>query len=143
MEFEKKVVLGEREFVVKAKSIRKGQAWREKFKGQAELITSVISNVTGVRFDSPQDLARLIVPLKDLLIAAPDIICAMVFEYATELEPDREWILDNARDDEMMLAFAAVLTLVFPFERLALALPKAMTKPTAPVNGTSKATEPA
>jgi hypothetical protein len=114
----KTITLGEREYEVKALTIREADVWREKLNGPFAEIVEVLQGAEDVELSNARDLAGLLRTVTGNLVESPKIIRRLLFEYAPALLADADWILDNAYDEEIFDAFVEVLKLAFPFGKV-------------------------
>lgn len=112
---EVKVMLGGREYVIAALPIAKSKAWREALAGPFGLLADTLLRANEVEVDQFSDIASIVKNMSGVLLGSVDLMLDLLFTYAPELEKDREWIGDNAYDEEALGAFAEVLKLAFPF----------------------------
>lgn len=113
------VTLGEREYEIRALPIRVADVWREKLNGPFAEIIEVLQEAEGVELNNARDIASLLRVVTGNLVESPRIIRGLLFEYAPNLLPDEDYILDNAYDDEVFDAFVEVLKMAFPFGGMA------------------------
>jgi hypothetical protein len=148
------VSLAGREYSIQQLPIKANRAWREKFE---ELIGKLVSlireglELSSKKFPNEDGLLKavsnlLAIRLEDIsqvLVNSIDMVEGSVFEYAPEIAADREWIEDEAFDDELIAVFMKVVQLAYPFGQimsLAVTLGHvgAMTSPSSPgPNGAS------
>ena len=108
------IELGGRQYEVKALPIKAARVWREKFNGPFGNVLEIL-NVSQIELNSPADLGRLLVPLKDILLGSLDLAADLLFSYSPALAVDRERIEAEAFDEEMVAALVEVVKLAFPF----------------------------
>ena len=111
-----KVILGGKEYDVRPLVIRESREWRAKV---IKLIAP-LPEYAKVTMDKAADFEKV---LTLMLVAMPDQVIELFFEYAKDL--DRKEIEDKATDDELRKAFNEVIKIAFP---LASALPETMTQ---------------
>ncbi len=100
------IELGGRAFTVRQLPIRADAEWREKAKPMVEPVMEIAMQ-TGVAIPTPDRLAKLAVV--NAMLFEPLQMLDVIVAYAPEqLEPERQWIEDNAYSDEIM---GAVFTL--------------------------------
>jgi len=99
------VVLGGEEYSVKLLVIKDSREWRKK---AVELLASLpqYANVT------TDDADAFSVAMNALIVAMPDSITDLFFQYARDL--DRDKIESVANDQEIATAFEQVVTVAFP-----------------------------
>jgi hypothetical protein len=68
-----------------------------------------------LRTDQMVNLGRFIPGIVNGLSHSIDEMVDMVFDYCPEMKADREWIEENAYDEELVSAFVEVLKISFPF----------------------------
>lgn len=111
-----KLILGGKEYEVKPLVIRESRAWRQKL---AKTL-GMLPQYTGITTDTPD---RFKEALDAMLVAMPDQVVDLVFDYARNL--NREEIEATATDSEIAHAFEQIVEVAFP---LARSMVGAMTK---------------
>lgn len=137
------ITLGGRAYTVAVATMKRSREWREKF--QHELLTIVggakaIGTVQLAADDGTVDFGRIVAAVQTLSPIAFgmfDRAAEMVFAYDGQLDNDRDWIEENATDEEMLTALWQVVQLAFPFGAIIERLPTGL-KP----NGTSASSRP-
>jgi hypothetical protein len=94
---------------------RENAAWREKLRGPFGALVDRLENVGDTDVTSMRDVVALIRETAGTLLASPDILADLVFEYAPALAADKERLLEESYDSELMAAFLEVVQLAFPF----------------------------
>jgi len=116
------VILGGKEYKVAPLVIRDSREWRKK-------VVELIAPLPGLININTDDEKGFGEALNQLLVAMPDQVLELFFEYAKDL--DRKEIEGAATDAELKDAFAEVMKIAFP---LAEAVPATMLRifPPAP-----------
>lgn len=109
------VTLGGRDYKVSALPIAKAKAWRESLAVPFGELAGALTAANTVELNALGDIAGLVRRMSGVLLGSVDLMLDLMFQYAPELEKDREWIGQNAYDEEALYAFAEVLKLAFPF----------------------------
>jgi hypothetical protein len=104
-----RINLGEKVFEVKALRIREAQAWRQKFNEVMGPISLMFSQPVSRETNNLQG------GLAKALLEFPEHIQEMVFAYAPSLEEHKEYILDNATEEQMAAAFGRIMEVGYPF----------------------------
>lgn len=129
------VKLGGREYTIEQKPMGATARWRETLRNSRVLLIfqsldNVITQFTNIaqsmgdggwqNVDAAEafGLARILPVVMDGLTNSIDEVWAMVFEYAPNIAHDREWLEENAYDEEGVSAFLTVLALCFPITAL-------------------------
>ena len=102
------IVFGGKAHDVKPLVIRDSRVWR----GKLSETLSMLPRYAGVTTDTPDAFEQA---LKQMLVAMPDQVVDLVFEYAKDL--DREEIEGVATDAEMAKAFEQIVEVAFPLAR--------------------------
>lgn len=114
------VTVGGTEYTIDELPARKNSAWRATFETQlGPLLTLVEQAGAGAAISSSDDLMRIAHQVGRVLVKAPDTVTELIFDYAPNLDANREQILDTAYDSELIGAFQAILGLAYPFGGLA------------------------
>lgn len=124
-----KVKLGGREYVVTEKVMGVAMKWREQLRQSsvmrlfesldgalAQLVSAVEGNGEGGNLNliAGINLATIAPAIMRGLANSVDDVIALLFDYSVELQNDREWLNENAYDEEAIAAFIEVLKLAFP-----------------------------
>jgi hypothetical protein len=112
------VNLGGREYVISALPIKQSKAWREQLAVPFGTLASALTSANTVEVNQFADIASLVRSMSGVLLGSVDMLLELMFSYSPDLESDREWIEENAFDEEALAAFAEVLKLAFPFATL-------------------------
>jgi hypothetical protein len=104
-----KLRLGKKDHDAIPLTLKKGKAWREKVAG--------VLNALATGMMSQQVTAdNLVQGLMVALFAFPDQVLDLLIAYSPEiLEPQRDWLMDNATDEEVVLALSRVLVVAYPY----------------------------
>lgn len=109
------VVLGGEEFTIYAAPMRLARRWRATFNEPLQTIIGVMQNAGDIELNNMQDAAGLLQQVGGLLLNSVDLLVESLFAYSPELQEQKEWILDNATDDEALTAVWGVVKLAYPF----------------------------
>lgn len=132
---QKVVTLGGREYTIKQKPMGTTAKWRRKLSESQVLLIfqsldRVVAQFTAIATDVEKDglagidiaqalgLTRILPVVVNGLLGSIDEVWELLFEYATPLADDREWLEENAYDEEGVKAFLVVLGLCFPISAL-------------------------
>ena len=114
------ITLGGLDYTIDELPARKNSAWRQGFEAQLGPLLDLVGQAgAGAAINSSDDLMRIAHQVGRVLVKAPDTITDLIFDYAPNLDAQREQILDAAYDSELIGAFQAVLGLAYPFGGLA------------------------
>lgn len=134
----KTVVLGGKSYTICELPARKNAGWRKGLERQLQPIMSIVEQAgAGLELRNSDDLLKVVGQVSQLLVTAPDLLIDLLFSYVPELDADREALLDNAYDSELIAAFTTVLGMAYPFGSLASLARLAagsMTPPSAPTS---------
>jgi hypothetical protein len=100
------VILGGKEYKIKPLVITQSRKWRATF----AKILGDLPQYMGITTDTPDKFEGAI---KAILVAMPDKIVDLVFDYAPEL--NREEIENSTTEAEMAKAFEQIAEVAFPF----------------------------
>jgi hypothetical protein len=103
-----KIILGGTEHDVKPLVIRDSRAWREK-------VSRLMGDIPKHTKPDTNDPDGFQSAMESLMVAAPNTIINLVFEYAVDL--DRDEIEATATDHEMGEAFYKILEFAFPLTK--------------------------
>lgn len=115
-EFE--IELGGKTYPVKPLPIRPARELRQKIGTALDEPLRVIKGLNKTEITDTEVLSDIVFVLKDALIGYVDIALEVVCDYARLDTEQREWIEENALDEEVIAAFAEVAKRLFPFEAL-------------------------
>jgi len=110
------VILGGKDYEIRPLVIKESREWRKK----VIALMAPLPQYVKVDTDSPEEFEKV---LSKLLVAMPDEVLALFFDYAKDL--NREEIEGIATDAEIAKAFEEVTKIAFP---LAESLPKVLTR---------------
>ena len=113
-----KITLAGREYTIRELTSRRNAGWRKKLAEPFGALVTRIEAAGETDITSPRELVSLIRETAGTLLESPDLLAELLFDYAPELAADRERILEEAFDSELMTAFVEVLKLAFPFGSL-------------------------
>lgn len=135
------VTLGERQYVIDKLPIRQSKLWRQSLAEPFGEISQTLESASIVEVDQFGDIASLVRRASGVLLGSVDKMLDLLFAYSATLAADREYIEENAYDDEALAAFVEVLKLAYPLEQLMSAIrgrTVSKTSPNLPLpNGTS------
>lgn len=112
------VQLADREYTISALPIRRSKAWREQLAMPFAELTRILEGAGNIEINQFGDIAALVRTVSGTLLGAVDQMLHLMFEYSPELAADREYIEENAYDEEALVAFTEVLKLAYPLGRL-------------------------
>lgn len=113
------IYLGERRYEVVPLTLGKSQAWRKEFNVPVGELVAAIQQLPEVELTDLAALGQLVSTLQGTLLGSMEMVFDLLCKYSPEVAADKKYILENATDDQVMLAFVEVLKLAFPFGRLA------------------------
>ncbi len=109
------VTLGGVNYELRPLPLRPARALREKISGEISGLGQALRALEGLEITRLDDLGGLIQQLGGTLAGSLDIIADWLFEFSPELQADRERILDEAFDEEILQAFGEALKMLYPF----------------------------
>jgi len=112
------VTLAGKPFTIIALPPRKADIWREKVRGKLAQLNGVTGDKVAVTADKTEAASKMFDNIFDLACAAPNEIRDLLFEYAPEIAKQKEFILDNGDDEELIDAFVVCAKMAFPFGKL-------------------------
>jgi len=109
------VHLAGRAYEVAEQPSRRNAAWRAQLREPFGALVARLEQAGETDITSLEQVATLVRETVGTLLAAPDTLAELLFAYSPALAADREQILEEAYDSELMAAFTAVLGLAYPF----------------------------
>lgn len=129
------VSLADRTYTVKKLPMKGNKRWRKKLEGPFADLAGILGNMddlelmsdvtqvdaktgekvktgTTVNFTS---ISGVVGSFSRVLLGSIDLLMDLLFEYSPELAADREYIEENAFDEEALAALVGVLKLAYPF----------------------------
>jgi len=115
-----KVTLGGREYTLESLPIRQSKVWRDKLAVPFAMLSQAIQTAGVVELTVAQlpDISRLVRQFSGVLLGSVDTMLDLLFEYSSALRDDRDWIEENAYDEEALNAFTEALKLAYPLGQL-------------------------
>lgn len=128
-----KVKLGGKEYMLTEKTMGVTLKWREALRQSsvmrlfesldgalAQLVNAVEGSNSGGNLNliAGINIATIAPAIMRGLAGSVDGVIELLFDYSPELAADREWLNDNAYDEEAIAAFVEVLKLNFPIMAL-------------------------
>jgi hypothetical protein len=110
-----RVQIAGREYEIEELRARQNAGWRKKLEGVYEPLVKRLEGAGNTDLSKGQDVAALVRETAGVLLQSPDTLAGLVFDYAPNVARDRERILEEAYDSELLGAFVEVLKLAFPF----------------------------
>jgi hypothetical protein len=101
-----RVTLGHKEYDLHPLPIKKARIWREK-------LTNIMSEIVGSMGNKDISKQSMTEGLTAALIAFPDKVADLVFEWSPDLPQDT--ILEEATEGQMNAAFSAIMVMAYPF----------------------------
>lgn len=104
-----KLKLGKKEFGAPPLALRKGKDWRQKVADALnELATGALSSAM-----TPDAFMK---GLTVAFFSFPDKVLELLIAYSPEmLGSEKEWLMENATDEEVVVAFSRVLVVAYPY----------------------------
>lgn len=116
------VSLGGKQYTIEKLPIRQSKQWRGRLAEPFGEIATALESASVVEVDQLGDIAGLVRRASGVLLGSVDKMLDLLFAYSTALANDREYIEENAYDDEALAAFTEVLKLAYPLDQLMLAI---------------------
>ena len=145
------VNLGGKPYLIKRLPMRAAQKWREQFLAQFNEFAGVFRDASSIEIIKTQKqagdytaedlniggIAAALGQFSGTILGAVDVVFDLLCEYSPEIKADRERLLDNAYDEEIVSAFIEAVKLAIPFaDRLPQLLkpgqPEPTTSPSSP-----------
>jgi len=101
------IKLGTKDFQVKILALGKARSWRMKL---LETMSCVLASFKDV--PTPGNMAPA---LTAAMLTFPDKLHDLVEAYSPEIAADREYILENASDEQLAAAYGRITAVAFPF----------------------------
>jgi len=123
------VELAGKTYEIESLKFKAERAWRKKYDAPITDLINAISHVrslSGQEFNKPADLFKeigsvLLTHANDLikaLLDSPDTLFEAICDYSPALAADRQFIEENAYQDDIAKAFVEVLKIAYPFGSL-------------------------
>jgi hypothetical protein len=113
-----KIVLGEREYVLQALPLRRRRLFVDFLMDKLGGVFDLVGVFETLRSTSVSDLGKasdLLQQSAKLLLNSPDIAADLLYAYSPEIAADKEYIEDNALDEQAFDGFIAITGLMFSF----------------------------
>jgi hypothetical protein len=130
------ITLGGQKYEVAEAPMRKNAAWRANLNQLLTEVGGLMEAAGTVELNSVADLIGVVRQIQDVILAAPDRLTAMLFDYSPVLAADRTRIEADVYESELIGAFVEVLKLAYPFGDL-LRLANGLTPKTSASTSTS------
>lgn len=112
------VTLAGREYEMEELPLRKNAAWRQMLNAELQQWAELMGQTQTIELTNLADVLPVLRRGSDMVLQSPERIADLVFAYSAEIAQDRERILENAFESELVDAFSACVRLAFPFGRL-------------------------
>ncbi len=109
------VTLAGRTYELEPMTFKKSKEWRGKLKSELNQITSLVDTVSHFEINRVEDLTVILQQGSGILLDSVDKIFDMIIEFSPDLKHDREYLEENAYDDEILTVFWECVKLAFPF----------------------------
>ncbi len=109
------VEIGGRSYEVVELRSRANEAWRARLREPFGALVKRLEGAGETDITRAADVAALVRETAGTLLQAPETLRELLFEYAPALAADRERIVEEEYDSEILAAFVEVLKLAFPF----------------------------
>jgi hypothetical protein len=109
------VTIAGRDYEVQELRSRANEAWRKRLQEPFGALVRRLEGAGETDITSPRELVGLVQDTAGVLLQSPETLRELLFAYAPALEQDRERILEEAYDSELLDALVQVLKLAFPF----------------------------
>ena len=122
MASEGKVELGGREYWITPKSLRRSSQMRKMIGEKIQPLMNIARQSTGIEIKDIEAVSALLTELQTVIFTSLDVIFDVVCEYEPAIREDREYLLDNAYDEEIIEAAMVMMRQLFPFGGLVQSL---------------------
>lgn len=112
------VTLAGREYKMAELPLRKNAAWRQLLGAELEQWGQLLGQTNEVDLNNLSGVLPVLRRAGDMVLQSPERIADLVFAYCPDIAAERETILDNAYESELVEAFSACVKLAFPFGKL-------------------------
>lgn len=109
------IALGGKQYEIAEAPMRKNAAWRADLAALLVDLGGLMESASTVELNSVADLIGVVRQIQDVILAAPDRLTAMLFDYSPVLAADRARIEAEVYESELIGAFVEVLKLAYPF----------------------------
>jgi hypothetical protein len=109
------ITLGGKKYEIVEAPMRTNAAWRASLSGLLTDVGGLMESATTVELNNVGDMLTVVRQIQDVLLAAPDRLTAMLFDYSPVLAADRARIETEVYESELIAAFVEVLKLAYPF----------------------------
>jgi hypothetical protein len=113
-----RITLAGQEHVIEELPLRKNAAWRQLLNAELHDWAELMGNAQQVDATNLTGVLPILRHASDMVLQSPERIAELVFAYSAEMAAQREHIIDNAYESELVDAFMACVRLAFPFGRL-------------------------
>lgn len=104
-----KLMLGKKEHPLPPLPLRKGAEWRAK-------LMKVLNDMAASALSSGMSPDGFMKGLMVAFFTFPEQVLELLIAYSPELlEPEREFLMDHATDEEIVVGFSRILTVAFPY----------------------------
>jgi len=139
------VKLGGREYNLARLPLRQASAMRRKINEQLEPIAKLAESAPDIEIRDVKKVSELIDSLRVILVNSIDVLFELLCEYSEDIKKDKDLLLDNAYDDEVIQAAIVMIQQLFPFGNLLSklsGLAENMTSTSSPSTTVSTVTKP-
>jgi len=109
------VMLGGREYSLAKKKLRQASAMRKRLNERVEPLMQLAQKAPTIEIKNIEQVGGILDGLRDMMVNSIDILFDLLCEYDQKIEEDREWLLDNAIDEEVIEAALVMIKQLFPF----------------------------
>jgi len=102
-----RVELANREYVIEELPLRKNAAWRQLLNAELQDWAELMGNAQEVDVTNLNGVLPILRHASDMVMQSPERIAEMVFAYSDDIKAQREHVLDDAYESELVDAFVA------------------------------------
>lgn len=105
------VLLGEKEYKISEAGFMRAKPWKKRLIEEIKPLFQDLEGATGITFETAADLSKLLPVVERIFIDSIEMIFELLISYSPTLEEDREYIANNATDNQIFSAFQNVVGL--------------------------------
>jgi hypothetical protein len=109
------VSLGGQAYTVVELKRKANSVWRQKLQAEFADIAQLIGDLSNIKIKDGEALKNVMVTVTSRVSSSLDLALELVIAYSPALENDRDRIIEEAYDSEILQAFVAILGLAYPF----------------------------
>lgn len=109
-----KLSLGGEEITVRELGVMPNKAWRDQLEQPLLDMAKLLELGDKIEINTVEDISATFAQLKVLLLNNLDLVPDLVIAYSPLLTAKRDWLLNNATEEEFLAAFVAIMGVAYP-----------------------------